>query len=222
MDAVVFDFDGVIVRNARMANVVGRASEQFVARHMGCTKKGSKVMNRNLYMKHGHTALGVAHVMRKDSREIVDDFNRFVYGRMNYALIEACVRQDDRMRLRELAELVVCRDVVTGLFTNAPLDWCDKVCTIVGVDMDRIVNQGNYVTSDNCYLKPNIRSYHEVEAMFSDVTKRGGDIYFLEDSLINIDPVYNRQTGVNWKCTLVRDDSVQSVIKGLPHPFSGC
>lgn len=216
MDAVAFDFDGVIVRNARMAHIVGRASERFVSRHMGCTQNDSKVMNRNLYTKHGHTALGVAHETGKDTREIVDDFNRFVYGRMNYALIDACVRYDDRMRLRDIAELVWSRDVVTGLFTNAPLEWCDKVCTIVGVDMDRIVDPGYYVTSDNSYLKPNMRNYDHVDAMFSDVTKKGGKIYFLEDSLINITPVYERKTGVNWKCTLVRDDSIRSVIRGLP------
>ena len=216
MDAVVFDFDGVIVRNARMANIVSRASEQFVSRHMGATKKGSKVVNRNLYMKHGHTALGVAYETGKDSREIVDDFNWFVYGRMNYALIDACMRYDDKMRLRDIADLVWCRDIVTGLFTNAPLEWCDKVCTSIGVDIDRIVEPGYYVTSDNLYLKPDMRNYDEVDVMFSDVTKKGGGVYFLEDSLINIDTVYKRQTGVNWKCTLVRDDSILSVIKGLP------
>ena len=221
MDAVAFDFDGVIVRNARMAKVVGGASERFVSRHMNCAMKDAAVINRALYTKHGHTALGVAHELGKDSREIVEDFNRFVYGRMNWAVVDACVQYDDKMRLRSLAELVWSRNVVSGLFTNAPLEWCDRVCAIIGTDMDRIIDPGYYVTSDNLCLKPDDRNYTEVDKMFSDVTQKGGSIYFLDDSHINLAPVYRRASGMNWRSTLVRDDSLRSIVRGLPPPVPG-
>lgn len=209
MDRVVFDFDGVIVRNKQMGKIITQRSERFVEQTLNCPPSKSTEINRALYTRYGHTALGVASVLRKDPREVTFDFNEFVYKNFRYHELHHLVQRYDRMRMHEIRTLYASEKQKAGLFTNAPLHWCENVTALMQTDLYDIMDPERCITSDNMHLKPNWHNYQLVEQTYADAIKNeGGTIHFVDDSFINIMPLLNREDSV-WRFTHLQTDSIE-------------
>ena len=75
--AILLDIDGVIIKDDRLLNRVSQSAVRYVKYHT--QSKTPVYENRRLYMKYGHTLIGL-----KAEYEIVDnlvDYNRFVYNK---------------------------------------------------------------------------------------------------------------------------------------------
>lgn len=208
MDRVVFDFDGVIVRNRRMGEFITREAERFVEKKMSCYPSKSKEMNRVLYTTYGHTALGVAKALCEDPRQVTREFNQFVYGDLKYRRLRNLVRYHDITRLLELKNTFAPCNEKAALLTNAPLAWCENVCSIIGVDLYTIIDSEKCVTSDNLFLKPDCHNYQLIESLYDteQLLKEKETLMFMDDSHVNFTPVLQNPL---WSCVHIDSDSIE-------------
>ena len=216
---LLFDFDGVILRNNAIQKIVEKKSAKYTEKKLRVSKNNGVNLNKILYTQYGHTAIGVAKMLELDYKHIVKEFNDSVYNDLMYEdIMKEHILFDDFERLRFLNEgLDIFKaegltDVYTcGLYTNAPLEWCENILAFMGYDIYSMFDKNRLFTSDNGYLKPDEHSYKYVEKKEEELGWIPGSDYpiqFIDDSLKNILPIMNDE---NWRTTWISDDDPKAL-----------
>jgi FMN phosphatase YigB (HAD superfamily) len=187
---LLLDFDGVVVRNERIGAIVKDRSESFIAKKYNLTKSQSARVNRVFYKTHGHTAIGVD---PENYKQHVLEYNDYVFSNLDYSLLRAYITPTDVRSLRN----VVSHKKRYGLFTNAPISWCENMCALAHIDLYDFIDPSSCFTSDEGLIKPKKEIYDHVEESLEN------NIYFIDDSAINLEAVGDRD---RWSTTLLGPD----------------
>lgn len=161
----LLDFDGVIYKNTKAHSLIARKITSFVqktVKHLKTNEEASRV-NTILYKTYGHTLIGLNKIGYNVN---VHEFNDYVYGDLPYNDIAF---QED-IHLPEH----------TFLFSNAPTEYCNKILK------RKVANIREYIPSycDTFFLKPEKKLYKQISQVFCNYS-----IVFVDDSMINLDPV---------------------------------
>lgn len=142
----------------------------------------SKQVNRVYYKTHGHTAIGVDPLNYKQH---ILEYNDFVFSNVNYAHLKHNITKDNEDALKRLTSSI--KDEKYGLFTNAPLSWCENICWSANVDIYSFIDDTRCFTSDDGLIKPKKQIYEYVESELNDE-----HICFIDDNEINFKEISNK------------------------------
>lgn len=199
----LLDFDGIIFRNEKVNEVIGQKSIDFVNKKLNLSYSKSKTVNKFLYRTYGHTAIGIAKYTFEKPENVVLDYNNFVFDNINYQDIKSYLTKEDKKRISMLSHRSKVFNHKFGLFTNAPLSWCENLFYYLDDDLSNMIDYDKVFTSDEGLLKPNISVYQNIENNLND------NIHFIEDSYINLLPVKNNK---KWKTYLINSDNILDLI----------
>lgn len=202
---ILLDFDGILLRNNKVGKLIEQKSIDFVHKSLNISHSRCKHMNKFLYKTYGHTANGVAKSTSRNLTDVVSDYNDYVFKNMNYQNISHYLDKNDKDRLNTLLdEFKRISDSKYGLFTNAPLSWCENIFSCLENDMNEIIDYNKIFTSDNGLLKPNIITYNNIEEQLDN------KIHFIDDSQLNLLPVHKNK---KWKTYLMNSNMVYDLVE---------
>lgn len=201
---ILLDFDGIVIRNQTIGKIIEQKSIDFVQSKLNISHRNSKYINRFLYKTYGHTANGIAKYTSERLDDVVYDYNDYVFNNINYKDLSSYLIKNDKDRIDTLMQTIAkTYDNKYGLFTNAPISWCENLLSCLQMDIYDIIDYDKVYTSDEGDLKPNLTMYNYIESELNDT------IYFIDDSYVNLSPVLNND---RWKTYLVDSDSTFDLI----------
>lgn len=192
MSSILLDFDGVIINNTNISSFVASKSEQFIAKKYNLSSHKSKQLNRVFYKTHGHTAIGVD---PKEYESHILDYNHYVFANIDYSNLKNMITMKDKHNIKQLASSLEGEKY--GLFTNAPISWCENICWAANMDIYDFIDDTKCFTSDNGLIKPKKKIYNLVESEL----KNDRTIYFIDDNEINFKEILHND---KWKTGLFK------------------
>lgn len=194
---VLLDFDGVVLKNHPVHRKVVQLCVEFVEKRTKRVRKSidASALNRHLYTKYGHTALGLNEMGFETSK---DEFNRFVYGRIDVFEHLRDVRYTHAKDVRDLERLrswIYAQEedqrIDISFFSNAPDSWTTRISKLmVGEELPSVADR----MGDR--FKPQKECYAAVEDRDDSQT-----IVFLDDSWTNV-----ANSPDAWNSILYRED----------------
>jgi len=175
--SVLLDFDGVLIKNKHISHLIETKSIEYIQKKYNKSMKESKSVNEYFYKTFGHTAIGVN---PQHYRNNILEYNEFVFKNIDYQTIDSMMTLNDRLTLRKLKRYGHKR---FGLFTNAPIDWCENICALAKVNLYDFVDEEKSFTSDDGLIKPKRDIYQFVENTLSSTNEK---IHFIDDNIINL------------------------------------
>ena len=177
--SLLLDIDGVIIRDRLLLQHVKHNCVEYVRNKLPeC--KDPVLLNKHLYLAHGHTARGLNLMFNTD----VSDFNEKVYDkRMIDHLSEIIYGTEFQLEAKEIHEFTQRGWDVT-LFTNSPIEWAGPIALAIS-DKVSVKCPGPDVSKS--YLKPEVGMYN---------FPRDQEHIFVDDSMKNLGTVRNFK---NWK-----------------------
>lgn len=201
---ILLDFDGIIVNNQKVGKLIEQKSIDFVQSKLNISHHNSKYINRFLYKTYGHTANGIAKYTSERLDDVVYDYNDFVFNNINYKDFSSYLIKNDKDRIDTLMQTIAkTYDNKYGLFTNAPISWCENLLSCLEIDIYDIIDYDKVYTSDEGDLKPNLTMYNYIDNKLNDT------IHFIDDSYINLLPVLKND---KWKTYLVNSGNTFDLI----------
>lgn len=200
---VLLDYDGVVLRHPRASRLIRRRCERYTATQTGCRpgSNAARDLNRALYTTYGHTHVGLR---RLGYPSDIACFNAQVYDGIDYKTLFENTEDDVMEANTKMLKALMCLtdSYNVKIFSNAPREWCVETMR----QMDSSPNgaalahlQSNFIDLAGL-VKPDIRAYVAAEIALSwSASASDGDIYFVDDSLVNIAPVITRP---GWKSVL--------------------
>jgi len=230
--AVLFDVDGVIMRNKPIMKRVELNCARFVQRTSlsPIELNVAYQTNTTLYKTHGHTLRGLYKKYGKPppyDHRMTDLFTSEVYNASLYDELAQYVYSKDFARDSEgFAEIcMLCKEnnMPVAIFSNAPSEWCDIVldavhCTHGSAHMSLV----NYVYTSSHkvmrphYFKPDAEVYANVVADIKDKKYNNNikEFVFIDDSLTNLQPIRKHPS---WVPVLFDEDANKPIPKPRPN-----
>ena len=175
--SVLLDFDGVLIKNKHISHLIETKSIEYIQKKYNKSMKASKIINTYFYKTFGHTAIGVNPEHYQNN---ILEYNEFVFDNIDYQTIDNMITLSDKLTLRKLNRYGHKR---FGLFTNAPIDWCQNICALAKVDLYDFVDEEKCFTSNDGLIKPKQEIYQFVEDRLSSSPNE--KIHFIDDNIIN-------------------------------------
>lgn len=194
--AILFDIDGVLLRNRAVSRLTEDQVTRFVQRRLRTpTLLEAQNINRVMYTGFGHTLIGLQKVY--GVRDSVHEFNLAVYTPEFFQSLSGALVRDSETRacIRDArTALTHCRErgLEPFVFTNAPSIWANHALRVLGIC--NLINMSNQFTSDHMVLdegqllKPDPRLYERVRAVLHE-RGFGPKLAFVDDSLTNLKPL---------------------------------
>lgn len=188
MSIILFDVDGVLIRNPSIAEYVTDKSIHYLQKHAHVpvryrTYKNMQKLNRLAYTTLGHTSFVV-----DDTQNGVWVYNDYVFDRDMLNFVRNAVNDTDRHRILDIANaLMLTERMQVGLCTNTPMDYCTALFEGLCIDPDKLFNV--CFTSDTGFLKPTENFYKHVEYKLGS---EFSNIHFMDDSARNVNAVRDR------------------------------
>ena len=193
--ALLLDFDGVILRNAKVRTYVQDACARLFAEKTRMPPRVAARVNRERYPLYGHTSI----LLTKEFGIpcTVQGFNRDVY--------ECMVKYDEVKKLLEDQDVDWIMDMSTALpldrayvFSNAPTVWCKTLSDYLGLTG---IPEERFLCSDRLqHLKPHPKAFLTADKFVSSTV----GYFFVDDDPGNISAALNHKT---WDGLLFRDDT---------------
>jgi hypothetical protein len=194
---VLFDVDGVIVRNKPLLQKVGKNCTQFinlVNRHKIYPHELKKY-NKKLYTEHGHTLKGWLADNPGYARQFYGDFilqlfNRYVYNDEILLDLETYLSSSEFKPIQEEKShsVDICKSnrTLIGLFSNAPEAWCDIVADRINIPIENVYSSGHELLEPNILYKPQLDAYNKVMQDIRNKDSKIQELLFIDDSLKNL------------------------------------
>lgn len=198
--SILLDFDGVLIKNKNLGKLIEQKSIEFIKHKYSKSLHECTLVNTHFYKTYGHTALGLD---TSNYKQNILDYNQFVFSKLDYNELANMITDSDKELLSRMKEY----SYSFGLFTNAPLSWCENICHIAGTDIEHFIDDTKLFTSDNGLIKPKDEFYTHVE----NKLKKDKTIHFIDDSLINLNGIiasnpkwvtHHIDTSINLHCYL--------------------
>jgi FMN phosphatase YigB (HAD superfamily) len=172
--AVLLDFDGVVLRRHPAHDVVALRCQQFAQRHLRIKNPiKAREVNTCLYKTYGHSLLGL---QKLGHSVTADEFNHFVYDMLPYEVMFKDVRETNKKDVSDLKDLAAfcdASDVDMFIFSNAPTVWCETILFHMGVAPIPMLTHS--------HLKPLQACFKEVKWALPEYSR----LVFVDDSFIN-------------------------------------
>lgn len=176
----LLDFDGVIINNAFINQFIVHRSRKYVQHKFKLKSlEDAKKVNDYVYKTFGHSSL----TSSKDNTTSILEYNEYVFKNINYAMLSAYMTLQDK---KNIHDMLTYKEDLFGLFSNAPLTWCENMCAIADVNMYDFIDSTYCFTSDVAMIKPMKPMYEYVDASIPSSIKK---IKFVDDSRVNIQSV---------------------------------
>ena len=182
---ILLDFDGVILKNRHIDAYITKKSIEHVSISRKISLDHAMKLNSKLYPKLGHTSL-INSDMYSVSKSI-KDYNNYVFDNLNYSTIDTMLDDYNKKYIHKIFEIKNDKSVPLGIFTNAPLSWCESILMLCDIDINEEFNENYIFTSDNSFVKPLQISYDTVEKNIDNKK-----IYFIDDKKTNIQPIEDK------------------------------
>jgi FMN phosphatase YigB (HAD superfamily) len=205
---VLFDIDGVIVRDKALLNRVGHNCTSFVQRISKSPLELNKAyqINYKLYKNHGHTLRGIYQSPEYDNDKkqrlhklfVEHVYDRYIYHDLHTYLASSAFTEHSA-HFADICDMCASNGISVGILSNAPNDWCEIVLSAIksssGSGHDLVKSEMIYSSSHMCmhpYLfKPDDAVYGNIE---KDLLSKSHDqklenILFIDDSLTNLLPI---------------------------------
>lgn len=182
---ILLDFDGVILKNRHIDAYITKKSIEHVSISRKISLDHAMKLNSKLYPKLGHTSL-INSDMCSVSKSI-KDYNNYVFDNLNYSTIDTMLDDYNKNYIHNIFEIKNDKSVPLGIFTNAPLSWCESILMLCDIDINEEFDENYIFTSDNSFVKPLQISYDTVEKNIDNKK-----IYFIDDKKTNIQPIQDK------------------------------
>ena len=181
---VLFDVDGVLIKNKAISKYVTQRSVEFVHRyHPDKSYEQICNLNRICYTKLGHSAMlkGSA----KGSKSAVLDYNEYVFDNTTLQFVKDNVTETDVKHIHNVMRIVdrSCTDI--GVCTNTPLVYTNQLLSCLAFDITQL---DQIITSDSGMIKPHVDFFNKADKL----TNTYSTVHFVDDSELNIKAVLNR------------------------------
>jgi len=182
--AVLFDIDGVLVRNQTISTAVEKRAVSYVRTHAKlCKNVHAKMVNLKLYKSYGHTHTGMKFVYGiKDS---IHDYNAHVYDKKTMKLLFRELLRGDNDSTVQTIKALHSIDVPVYLFTNAPEVWAHTL--VKALDL-QIETSRCLTSSFGVKMTVDMSLYKRV---MNHVTRLDGphQLVYVEDTFHNLSPI---------------------------------
>jgi hypothetical protein len=197
--ALLFDVDGVIIKNKQVLTNVSTNIERYFAKKLHLSPKDAVRVNRLIYTEYGHSFYGLKKACGVTSS--LDDFNKYVYD--EELMSQLSKLKDDfyqslhSKHLREVAITCKIQKVPIYIFSNAPFEWCHTALEISG--LNAFIPNDNIISCDHSILrffnedgfKPVGMVYHKLKNYIINTERDDKVLAFVEDSFKNLVPIIN-------------------------------
>lgn len=182
---ILLDFDGVILKNNKVDAYITKKSIEHVSVSRKISLDHATKLNKKLYPKLGHTSLinTDIHSVSKSIKE----YNNYVFDNLDYSKIDEMLTKNDKSYIQKIFEIQNEYSIPLGIFTNAPLSWCESILTLCDIDIYKQFDEQFLFTSDKSFVKPLQISYDTVEK-YTD----NKHLFFIDDKKNNIKPIENK------------------------------
>jgi FMN phosphatase YigB (HAD superfamily) len=185
---ILLDFDGVVIDNNHINKYITHKSIQFIQKKYHKGYKKATVLNKQLYSSCGHTAIGID---SDNYKQNVLDYNEYVFSNINYDEIRNLLVHADLIHMKKLCNY----SFKFGLFTNAPIEWCENILMLANVDLYEVMDGDLCFSSNEGLVKPKKESYKNVESKLYNVDK----IHFIDDNKMNFKEIIeNEKWSTHW------------------------
>jgi len=194
---LLFDVDGVIVRNKPLLQKVGKNCTQFinlVNRHKIYPRELEKY-NKKLYSEYGHTLKGwmednVEYTKQIKKEYMIQLFNRYVYNDEILNDLETYIRSNEFKQIYEEINhaVSICKsnNIFIGLFSNAPETWCNIVANNINIPFENVYSSDHELLQQDMLYKPHIDAYMHVMQDIQNKDNKIQELIFIDDSLKNL------------------------------------
>jgi FMN phosphatase YigB (HAD superfamily) len=188
---LLFDFDGVIMRNNNVYKEMNVKSTKYLADRMKISYKKAENLQKEYLSKYGHTSniyrnylIHQNPIINKPNKVgsvqcFIDDYTNHVFSSRNMNELLSYITNEDIDHIHNLYEIKRENDLKYHLFSNASIIWID--CVIQQSNIDLVDFFDSFYTSDNNILKPNLNSYKPFHNNLHNV--------LIEDNYENIMPI---------------------------------
>lgn len=198
-DTILLDFDGVLFKNNRVHEYIKHKSVKFLRNndrfkkhfsHGVETYEMASKINEIGYKTMGHTSM----LIDKSTKAVLD-YNDYVFDEYTLSFTRNSLTTDDFKLMNDVAHCLQRTNKHIGLFTNAPIRYCATILDSLSQDMDlRHEFYSNAFTSDTGLVKPDLKFYETVDkALYSSEHETSTEIYFIDDTLLNITKVFEHR-----------------------------
>lgn len=164
---ILLDVDGVIVKDYALLDHMKNNVVRYVSKKLPGLKKPHNV-NKLIYSKYGHTAIGLSAEFNVDTR----DFDEFVYDKYLIAHLEDYLDSNEEFERDANTIRTICDSGMSvSFFSNSPLVWTEPIRLKID---ERIHNNGEY-------RKPKLESYLRFG--------KEEHFVFVDDRIENLKPV---------------------------------
>jgi FMN phosphatase YigB (HAD superfamily) len=194
---VLFDVDGVIIRNKPLLRKIGKNCTQFinlVNRHKIYPHELEKY-NKKLYTEHGHTLKGWLVDNPGFAKQINGDFtlqvfNRYVYNEEVLFDLETYLSSNEFKPIYEeiTNSVSICNTnkVLIGLFSNAPELWCNIIADRINIPIENVYSCDHELRKPNMLFKPQLDTYNKISQDIQTRDYKIQELLFIDDSLQNL------------------------------------
>ena len=195
--AVLFDVDGVIVRNPAISAAIERRAVNYVRTRTKMSHSGAMRVNRLLYTNYGHTHTGMKAAFQVE--DTIDDYNDYVYDRdtLFYCFRELARGYDSHSSQQAMQVISKLHEkgVPVYLFTNAPDIWADAV--VQALDLN-IRPERRITSTFGVKMGGDASLYNRIAHYVQEIDGQR-DLVYVEDTFRNLTPILYRN---NWQPVL--------------------
>ena len=182
--ALLLDFDGVILRHPRATQTIISRSERYANKFLKLRSQTAlTIVNREIYKLAGHTVNGLKDMGYPASHE---DFNHDVYSDLDYDYLFENLHETNRKDIETLKELQnACNmnQIDLKIFSNAPDAWCEAALN--RMKSEELLDIKPIMGSQHPDVaKPELRVYQKIEEELPDTL-----IHFVDDRFENLSKV---------------------------------
>lgn len=188
--AVLFDVDGVLVRNPVISAAVEKKAVSYVrSRAKLFGERQAEMVNRKLYQSYGHTHTGVKFVY--GIKDTIDDYNAHVYDKETMDICTRELARSDNQSAMQTIEALHCLKIPVYLFTNAPYVWTDAIIETLGLNIDKT----RCITSSSGVKMADINVFLYKKVM-EHVSRIDGphQLVYVEDTFHNLSPIMHLES----------------------------
>lgn len=182
---ILLDFDGVVLKNRHIDAYITKKSIEYVSISRKISLDNAMKLNARLYPKLGHTSL-----INSDINSVsksIKDYNNYVFDDLDYSKIDTMLNDHNKNYIHKIFEIKNEGSIPLGIFTNAPLSWCESILMLCDIDINNEFDENYIFTSDLSFVKPLQISYDTVETYIDNKS-----IYFIDDKKTNIEPIKDK------------------------------
>ena len=198
--AVLFDVDGVLVRNPAVSAAIERRAVSYVRTRAKLSEERASHVNRLLYTTYGHTHTGMKAVYNVN--DTIDAYNEYVYDSDTLFFCFRELVNSNNLQATRVVSTLQSLGKPVYLFTNAPDIWADAIVQALGLNIrpeKRITSAFGVKMAGDEKLHDRVLDY------VTDVEGGDGnlDLVYVEDTFRNLTPVLHRK---DWHPVLFEEE----------------